>query len=136
VGEELQSEYFVARADAVPALSAVRELAASIDPHLLVTELRTFAADRLWLSGAYERDVLAIHFTWKMDPAGVRGVLPAIEASLRPFHARPHWGKLHLFTAADIARVHPRLQDARRLFALTDPDRRFSNAHLERLGIR
>lgn len=135
-GEELQTEYFVARSVAAAALTAVRALASLIDPLLFITELRTVAADSSWLSGAYERDALAIHFTWRRDADGVRAVLPSVEAALRPFDARPHWGKLHLFSADDVARVHPRLGDARRLFAELDPHRRFSNDHLARLGVR
>ncbi|MCR2763077.1 FAD-binding protein [Microbacterium sp. zg.B48] len=135
-GDELQTEYFVARSDAPGALRAVRELAPVIQPHLFVSELRTAASDDLWLSGAYRRDLVAIHFTWRNDPAGVRGALPHIEAALAPFRARPHWGKLHLFEADDIARVHPRAADARAVFERLDPEGRFVNAHLVRLGLR
>jgi xylitol oxidase len=135
-GDEIQSEYFVPRLDAPAALRAMRELAPVIQPVLFVSELRTAARDDLWLSGAYQRDFLAIHFTWHNDDAGVRAVLPAIEEALAPFGARPHWGKLHLFDAAAIARVHPRLADARAVFERLDPERRFANAHLERVGVR
>ena len=135
-GDEIQSEYFVPRSDAAAALRAVRELAPVIQPVLFVSELRTAASDDLWLSGAYQRDLLAIHFTWHNDDAGVRAVLPLVEQALTPFGARPHWGKLHLFDAAAIARVHPRLADARAVFDRLDPGRRFANAHLERVGVR
>lgn len=135
-GDEIQSEYFVPRSSASAALQAMRELAPLVQPVLFVSELRTAASDDLWLSGAYERDFLAIHFTWHNDDAGVRAVLPAVEQALAPFGARPHWGKLHLFDAADMARVHPRLADARAVFDARDPGRRFANAHLERIGVR
>ncbi len=135
-GDEIQSEYFVARSDAPAALRAVRELAPAIQPVLFVSELRTAASDDLWLSGAYQRDFLAIHFTWHNDDAGVRAVLPLVEQALAPFGARPHWGKLHLFDAPAIARVHPRLADARAVFERLDPEGRFVNAHLERVGVR
>ena len=135
-GDEIQSEYFVARSDAPAALRAVRELAPQIQPVLFVSELRTAASDDLWLSGAYQRDFLAIHFTWHNDDAGVRAVLPLIEQALAPFGARPHWGKLRLFDADTMARVHPRLGDARAVFERLDPEGRFVNAHLERVGVR
>ena len=135
-GDELQSEYFVARADAPAALRSMRDLSQAMAPHLLVSELRTAASDDLWLSGAYRRDILAIHFTWRNDPAGVGSVLPLIEAALAPFAARPHWGKLHGFDAEAIARVHPRLAEARSVFERLDPEGRFANAHLRRLGVR
>lgn len=135
-GDELQTEYFVDRADAVAALSAVKSLGQRLRPVLLVSELRTAARDELWLSGAYERDFLAIHFTWRNDPVGVAAVLPAVESALEPFGARPHWGKVHGFDADRLAAVHPRLADARAVFERLDPDGVFSNAHLERVGVR
>ena len=136
VGDEIQTEYFVPREHGAAALHAVRKLAARIDPHLVITELRTMAADDLWLSGAYDRDALAIHFTWLPHPDDVIALLPDIESALAPFGARPHWGKWHRFDAERLAAVHPRIDDARELFARLDPEGVFSNAHLERLGLR
>ncbi|WP_062131288.1 FAD-binding protein [Demequina aestuarii] len=135
-GDEIQTEYFVALADGPDALSAVRELGAEIAPHLLVSELRTVAADALWLSGAYGRDTLAIHFTWRNSPEAVAALTPRIEAALAPFGARPHWGKVHSMTADAVASVTPRLADARAQFEALDPAGRFANDHLRRLGVR
>ncbi|KAA9108132.1 FAD-binding protein [Microbacterium rhizomatis] len=135
-GDEIQTEYFVPREQGPEALRAVKALAASVQPYLLVTELRTAAADELWLSGAYQRDFLAIHFTWMRDAEGVGSVIPLIEAALEPFGARPHWGKFHGFRAAEMERVHPRLADARAVYERLDPDGCFTNAHLERVGVR
>ncbi|MFG6402888.1 D-arabinono-1,4-lactone oxidase [Microbacterium sp. P04] len=135
-GAEIQSEYFVDRADAPAALRAVRELAPLIRPHLVVSELRTAARDELWLSPAYQRDFLAIHFTWHDRAEEVAQVLPHIEAALAPFAARPHWGKVHGFDAERIAAVHPRIADARAVFERLDPEGRFVNGHLERVGAR
>ena len=135
-GDEIQTEYFVARADASRALTAVRELAFRIDPLLMITELRTVAADDLWLSGAYGRETLAIHFTWRNLPGAVAEVLPLIETALAPFNPRPHWGKWHAFDADRIAAAFPRLADAREAFEARDPLGRFANSHLRRLNVR
>ncbi|WP_084077348.1 FAD-binding protein [Demequina sp. NBRC 110057] len=135
-GDEIQTEYFVALEDGADALVAVRAMAADIAPHLLVTELRTLAADDLWLSGAYGRDTLAIHFTWRNRPAEVAALTPRIEEALAPFGARPHWGKVHTMTADAVAAAHPMLGQARLLFDALDVDGRFANAHLRRLGVR
>ena len=75
-GDEIQSEYLVPRDRAVEALEAVRRLGPRIAPLLFISELRTMAADDLWLSGAYGRATAGIHFTWHPDPAGVLAVLP------------------------------------------------------------
>lgn len=135
-GDEIQSEYFVSREHAVAALLAMRELGDLIRPVLFVSELRTAAADDLWLSPAYGRDILAIHFTWRNDPDAVRRIIPEIERALEPYAARPHWGKRHGFGRERLEQVHPRLSDAREVFERLDPDGRFVNRHLVRVGAR
>jgi xylitol oxidase len=132
-GDEIQTEYFVAAKDGADALRAVRGLRDRIRPHLLITELRTIAADDLWLSPAGQRDSLAIHFTWRNTPDAVRRVLPDIEAALQPFQPRPHWGKLHTMTAADIAPQYPRMDEFQDLVARVDPTGKFRSSHLERV---
>ena len=135
-GDEIQSEYFVDRRHGAAALDAVRPLAPLITPLLLVSEVRATAPDRLWLSGSYDRDTVAIHFTWRNRPDQVSAVLAKVEAALAPFGARPHWGKLSRIEAGEPARLYPRLADARAQFERLDPRGRFSNARLERLGVR
>jgi len=131
-GDEIQSEYLVPRRNAVAAIEAVRAIGARVAPLLLVTELRTMAADSLWLSGAYDTDAVGIHFTWKKLPAEVAALLPDLEAVLLPLGARPHWGKAFAADAAAIAGLYPRLPEFRALAARLDPDRKFGNAFLER----
>ena len=124
-GDEIQTEYFIDRIDAPAALAAVRELGPDIAPHLLVTELRTMAADDLWISPATGRESLAIHFTFKNDQAAVEALCPRIEAALEPFAPRPHWGKVNTMPKAVVASRYPRFADFRALVERTDPDRKF-----------
>jgi alditol oxidase len=131
-GEELQSEYHLPRRHAVAALEALRALAGVVRPALQVTELRTVAADRLWMSPQYGQDTLSAHFTWQPDWAAVRRALVEVEAALAPFGARPHWGKLFLAGAAAIAPLYERLADFRRLVERLDPGGVFANDWLRR----
>ena len=133
-GEELQSEYLVPRADAVVAIEAVRALADRIAPLLLVNEIRTVRADDLWLSSSSGTDAVGLHFTWKPDEAAVRELLPALEAAL-PASARPHWGKVFTLDGAEVRSRYPRWDDFAALAASFDPERRFVNEYLERLGL-
>lgn len=133
-GDELQSEYFVDRRDAPAALRALRELSPRFAPLLLVNEVRTIAADDLWLSGAHGRESVGLHFTWRRDEAGVRALLPAIEHALAPYAARPHWGKVFTMPAADIRERYPRFDDAVALRRRLDPAGTFRNAFLADLG--
>jgi xylitol oxidase len=131
-GEELQSEYFVPRRHARDACGALRSLADRIAPLLQISEIRTVAADDLWLSPAYGGDVLALHFTWLPDEPGVRNLLPHLEAALRPYEARPHWGKLFTVDGEEIEGRYPRLDDFRALVRRFDPRGAFRNDYLDR----
>jgi alditol oxidase len=131
-GAELQSEYLVPRRHAATAIGAVRALADQVRPVLQVSELRTVAADRLWMSPQYREDTVAIHFTWHPDPAGVRRALVELEAALAPCHARPHWGKVFVADATTIAPLYERLPDFRRLADRLDPPGAFRNSWLTR----
>lgn len=133
-GDELQSEYLVPRADAVEAISAMRPLAAQIQALMINCEIRTMAADNLWLSPAYGAPTVGIHFTWKPDEKAVRDFLPIIEAAL-PEIARPHWGKVFTMAPEVIAARYPRWQDFRELRARIDPQGRFMNPYLSRLQL-
>jgi xylitol oxidase len=135
-GDEIQSEYFVDRRHGAAALEAVRRRSQRITPLLMVSEIRSTAPDELWLSGSYQRETMAIHFTWVNRPDEVDAVLRDVEEALQPFAARPHWGKVSHVTASQVTQHYPRLADARDLFERLDPDGRFSNHRLERLGVR
>jgi xylitol oxidase len=131
-GEELQSEFFVAREAAVEAIAAVRSLGDVLAQALFVSELRTIAADDLWLSPAYGRDTLAIHFTWHKDEEAVAAALPEVQDRLREFGARPHWGKVFTVPPETVREVHPRASAFADLARRTDPEGRFRNAFLDR----
>lgn len=135
-GAEIQSEYLVPRADAVAAIEAVRSIAPLIAPLLQISEIRTAAADALWLSSAYGTDVVGLHFTWLRDQEGVEAVLPALEDALLPLGARPHWGKLYLDRDGVVPSLYPRLDDFRDLADRFDPTGRFRNPFLTRLLAR
>lgn len=132
VGAELQSEYFVDRKDALPALRALRAIQDQIAPLLLISEIRTMAADTLWLSPNYEADSVAFHFTFKPDWPALGELLPVIEAALAPFRVRPHWGKLFTMAPAQYAPLYPRLPQFRDLADRLDPAGKFRNGFVER----
>lgn len=130
-GAELQSEYLVAREFAEPALAALTAISSQLTPITLVCEVRTIAADNLWLSPSYQRDSVAFHFTWVPDARAVRPVLASVEAALAPFAARPHWGKIFSMTPDGVAGLYPRMDDFRQLVRELDPTGKFSNAMLD-----
>ncbi|SRR5258708_2454921 len=131
-GKELQSEYFVPRRHAVEAILAIERLRDQISPHLLISEIRTVAADNLWISPCYERPSVTIHFTWKQDWPAVRKLLPVIEKELGVFEVRPHRGKLFAMSPAELKSGYKRLRDFLQLSKEYDPERKFRNAFLDR----
>jgi alditol oxidase len=131
VGEELQSEFLVPREHAVPAIEAVRALGDQLRPLLQVCEIRTIAADDLWMSPQYGRDTIGLHFTWEPRMEAVLAVLAEVEAALAPFEARPHWGKVFVARADTVAPLYERLPDFLALADRLDPRGAFRNAWFE-----
>ena len=131
-GDELQSEFFVDRRDAHAAIAELLEHREKFAHLVQVGEIRSIAADELWLSPCQGRDSVAIHFTWRHDQQGVLAALATVEQVLRPYGARPHWGKLFVAEPHEIAARYARLKDFAALRALRDPNAKFANAFVHR----
>ncbi len=129
-GDELQSEYFVARADGAAAVCAVQALRDVLSPVIKVGEVRSIGADDLWLSTAHARNTLALHFTWVNDQPRVMAFLPLLEAALAPFDARPHWGKLTAMAPAHVRSLYPSWDDFVALRTELDPGGTFLNPYV------
>lgn len=131
-GKELQSEYFVPRRHAVEAILAVERLHGQVGPHLLISEIRSIAADNLWMSPCYKEPRVTIHFTWKQDWPAVSKLLPVIERELAPFDVRPHWGKLFTISPEKLRSTYAKLPDFIELCRQFDPKGKFRNDFLNR----
>lgn len=130
-GDEIQSEYFVAREHAPAAFRALGSISDRINALMGASEVRSIAADDLWMSMFYERDAVAFHFTWVQDWERVRALLPLIEEKLAPFDARPHWGKTFTIAPKQLEALYPRMGDFRALVREFDPSGKFGNAFLD-----
>ncbi len=130
-GEELQSEWFVASGDAVPAFRSLLDLRDRIAPLVQICEVRAIAADPLWLSPSAGRDTVAFHFTWVKDEAAVVPVVAAVEERLGDVGARPHWGKVSTTAASTVRSCYERYDDFAALLAELDPVGRFRNDWLD-----
>ena len=129
-GKELQSEFFVPRKHAVEAILAIQRLHAQISPHLLISEIRTIAADELWLSPCYQQPSVTLHFTWQQDWPAVSKLLPVIEKVLAPFDPAPHWGKLFAMHSDKLRARYKRLPEFVQLIRKYDPKGKFQNDFL------
>ena len=121
-GRELQSEFLLPRSAAVPAIQAIDQISDLVAAVLQISEIRTIAADDLWLSPSYGRDSVGLHFTWIDDMRAVAPVIALVEEHLAPFDPRPHWGKLFATPGR-----YDRLPDFLRLMQRYDPAGKFRN---------
>jgi xylitol oxidase len=131
-GAELQSEYLLPRRHAIDAMHAVNEIRDRVAPVLQISEIRTIAADELWMSPSYRQETVAFHFTWIEDVREVLPVIRVLDERLAAFEARPHWGKLFTTPPEVLQSRYPRLPDFHDLVREYDPAGTFTNDFLDR----
>ncbi len=131
-GDELQSELLLPRDAALDAVEVVRGYADEMAPHLLISEIRTVAADTFWMSPQYERETVAFHFTWRPHAPDVARLVTRLETALGRFEPRPHWGKIFDVDGGTLAPRYPRHADFVELVNRFDPRGAFRNTWLER----
>ncbi len=125
-----EMEYAIPRHHAATAVRAVLELVERERlPISFPLELRTVAGDDALLSPAHGRETayVAAHV---FQGTAWQPFLREVEAIMRDLDGRPHWGKRHFRTAADLAPAYPGWDAFQAVRDRLDPDRRFTNAHL------
>ncbi|WP_210503802.1 D-arabinono-1,4-lactone oxidase [Nocardioides xinjiangensis] len=128
-----EMEYAVPREVGLDVLRECRRVIDASDWRIAFpVEVRTARADDVPLSTAHGRDSLYLAFH---VPAGTdhRPFFGGLEPLLREAGGRPHWGKVHTRTAADLAPAYERFGDVLAMRERLDPDRVFANAHLRRV---
>jgi FAD/FMN-containing dehydrogenase len=93
-------------------------------------EVRFAAADDLWLSTAHGRATgyIAVHRYYRERPTAY---FHAVEAILRGYGGRAHWGKMHTQDATQLAALYPHFHDFVAARDRLDPRRLFGNPYLE-----
>ncbi|MCW3016558.1 MAG: FAD-linked oxidoreductase [Solirubrobacterales bacterium] len=126
-------EYAIPREHAA---TAVRAVLAMIEerrlPISFPLELRTVAPDDALLSpaGGRETAYVAAHVYQGME---WQPYLREVEAIMRSFDGRPHWGKRHFRTAADLKPAYPEWEAFQAVRDRLDPGRRFTNPHIAQI---
>jgi FAD-linked oxidoreductase len=129
----VESEYAIPRSSLVPVITELRRWIDRHDERIgIPVEIRTAAADDLWLSTGYQREnaYVAVHHYWRKDPTRF---FAAFEAIVAEHGARPHWGKMHTLGVDRLRELYPRLDDFLALRDRLDPGRVFANAYLDRV---
>jgi len=128
-----EMEYAIPVEHVPAALRAIRDVVAANGWQIsFPIEVRVAAADDLYLSTASGRasGYIAAHRYHREDPTAY---FEAIEAIMRGFDGRPHWGKMHYRDAASLAPAYPRFGDFLAVRDRLDPERLFSNDYLDRV---
>ena len=128
-----EMEYAVPREAGLDALRAVRRWIDASDLQIsFPVEVRTTPADDIALSTSSGREsvYLAFHVNAQTDHTPY---FTGVEDILRGYDGRPHWGKLHTRTAADLAPAYPRWTEFAEVRDRLDPDRIFVNDYLRRV---
>lgn len=128
-----EMEYAVPREAGIAAL---REARAALEAsHLNITfpvEIRVTPADDIPLSTSTGRDSMYLAFHTHRDADHLE-YFALLEPIMRAHDGRPHWGKVHTRTAADLAPAYPRFGEFLSLRDRLDPDRVFANPYLRRV---
>jgi L-gulonolactone oxidase len=128
-----EMEYGIPREHAADAVRELLEIAARPEHRVAFPiEVRFAAADEVMLSAAHRRSTcyIAVHQDRRVD---WRPYFAAVEAVMRSYGGRPHWGKRHTQTAETLAPLYPRWADFQALRDRLDPDRRFANSYTARV---
>ena len=128
-----EMEYAVPREAGLAALRAARALVEREGWRISVpVEVRHARADDVALSTASGRETvyLAFHVNAQTDHTAY---FTGVEAIMRSFDGRPHWGKLHTRTAKDLAPAYPRWAEFQQVRDRLDPHRVFTNDYLRRV---
>lgn len=129
----VECEYAVPRSSLVPVITALRRwIDVSGERIGIPIEIRSAAADDLWLSTGHQREnaYVAVHHYWRRDPTRY---FAAFEAIVAEHGGRPHWGKQHSLDADRLADLYPRFADVVALRDRFDPARVFTNSYLDRV---
>ena len=129
-GDEVQTEYLVDRKYVKEYIQDLRTIGDEIAPRVYATEIRTIKSDELWLSGAYQRETVGFHFTWKKSDTLV-DFLPRIEEILGKHHGRPHWAKLFSVKSDELSARYPKYSNFEALLKKYDPKKKFRNKFID-----
>ncbi|GIF05307.1 D-arabinono-1,4-lactone oxidase [Actinoplanes siamensis] len=128
-----EMEYEIPRAALPEVIDALPRLIEALPFKVLFpVEVRFTGPDDLWLSHGYGREsaYVAVH---QYLGCPYEPYFRALEALCEPLGGRPHWGKLHYRTAADLRPAYERFDDFLAVRDRLDPARVFTNDYLDRV---
>lgn len=129
----LEMEYGIPLEHLPEAVARIRGLTGELSfPPLFPIEVRVSAADDIPLSTGYGRTNgwVAVH---QYRGAPYEAYFQGVEAIMRSLSGRPHWGKMHYRTAADLRPEYPEWDTFAKWRTELDPDGTFRNPYVDRV---
>lgn len=126
-----EMEYNIPAAAFVDCLTELKQRIAHKWPNIhFPIECRFVRQDNIWLSPAYQREsaYIAIHV---YQGQAYEPFFRDAEELFKSYHGRPHWGKMHYLTPADVHHLYPKAADFLALRHTLDPHNCFVNEHLQ-----
>jgi L-gulonolactone oxidase len=129
-----ETEYSIPRQHAA---EAVARLAAWVNTHAslrvnMPVDVRFVRGEDIWLSPAEGRDSVYIGVL-QHRRLPYEEYFRGFEALMDGYGGRPHWGKMHTKSAAELRRLYPRFDDFLSLRERLDPCGMFLNSYLQRV---
>jgi FAD/FMN-containing dehydrogenase len=126
-------EYAVPVAYGKQAVMEVRKLMLDKYPECIYPiEYRFTAGDNAWMSPFFEQDSVTVSVSGEPG-TDYWPYLRDVDAILRGFGSRPHWGKLHFLTGDDVTNIYTKADEFRALRRRLDPQGFYLNDHLTQL---
>lgn len=128
-----EMEFAVPEEHGPDCVRAIRQLMQTKHPDVLwPIEYRTLGADDIWLSPAHGRDTVTISIHQAAD-LPYEAFFRDAEAIFRAYNGRPHWGKIHYHSAAELRQLYPLWDEFLRVRKELDGNGRFLNLYLRNL---
>jgi len=133
IAEFHELEYMVPAADAKTVVAMMRDLMVKRFPdEISPLQVRWQKADQAFLSAQSHRDSTSISVSGEIG-RNYFPFLKAVDEALRPFSARPHWGKLHFLNRDRVEELYPDFNRFQSIRKTMDPANLFLNKHLAEL---
>ncbi|ORX92044.1 L-gulonolactone/D-arabinono-1,4-lactone oxidase [Basidiobolus meristosporus CBS 931.73] len=98
-------------------------------------EIRFVKEDKVWLSPAYETNVVYIGIIMYRpygNPVSYKKYWAGYEKIMKSYRGRPHWAKAHPLTPSDLSKIYPKFNEFCQLRANLDPTGLFLNSYTRR----
>jgi L-gulonolactone oxidase len=86
--------------------------------------------DNIWLSEAFGRDSACIEISMFKKASQWKQFVKKLDTIMKKYEGRPHWGKYHQLSKAEVSALYPRFNDFQEVRKRLDPNGTFLGDYL------